>query len=213
MRHLSFVIIIVVSMAAAIACGGGSETSGTQPAVKGGDSSQANEISVNFSADEENSPGAFQLQKTVGFISGMRYNAKSTAKLAYVVFANYPVKLSDYGSIVPPQEAGQIAVIAAFKTESKEVPMAQQMVEYEKMTVPTGTYPPSWMDKDKSVQVSYWVAQKNGVGLSGQGASGSAALTSSTSDHVSGSIDFKSAKGSTIKGTFKVKIRKDFWKN
>ncbi len=205
MKHLSVAFLIVVSMTVIIACGGGSGT--------GGDTPQANDISVTFSGNEENSPGAFQLKETIGYISGMRYNAKSTAKLAYVVFANYPVELSLYGSIVPPKEAGQIAVIVSFKTESKEIPMVQQMEEYNKMTIPTGTYPPSWMGNEKSFQVTYWMAQQNGISISGQGASGTAALTSSTPDQVSGSIDFKSEKGSTIKGTFTAKIKKDFWKN
>lgn len=204
MKHLRIVFFILVSMTVAAACGGGSDSAG--------DSSEANEISVNFSADEENSPGAFQLKETVAYISGMRYNAKSTAKLVYVVFADYPVELSPYGGIMPPKEAGQIAIVVAFKTESKEVPMEQQMEEYNKMEVPTGTYPPSWMGDEKSFQVSYWVTQQNGIGISGEGASGNAVLTSSTPGHVSGSIDFKSEKGSTIKGTFTAKIQKDFWK-
>ncbi len=202
MKHLSLIFIIVVSLVTILACGGGPGKAGP-----GG-----TEITVNFSAEEENSPGAFQLQKTVAYISGMRYNAKSTAKLAYVVFADYPVELSLYGSIVPPKEAGKIAVIVSFKTESKEIPMAQQMEEYAKMAVPTGTYPPSWMGDQKSFQVTYWVAGGNGIAVSGRGASGSAELSTSTPERVSGSIDFKSPKGSTIKGTFDVNITKDFWK-
>ena len=212
MKYLSIVFFIVVAMVTVVACGGGAGTGDTPAASKGDDSSGASEISVNFSADEENSPGVFQLKETVGFISGMRYNAQSTAKLAYVAFANYPVELSPYGAVMPPKEMDQIAIVVAFKTENKEVPMEQQMEEYNKMTVPTGTYPLSWMGNEKSVQVSYQVGQKDGVGISGEGASGNAVLTVSTPERVSGSIDFRSEKGSTIKGTFDVKIEKDFWK-
>lgn len=76
--------------------------------------------------------GAFELKKTLGFISGMRYNAKSTAKHAYVAFANYDAQLGLFAVEVPKEP---------------------------------------------------------------------------------GRIDFTSPNGSTIKGTFNVKIEKDLWMN
>ena len=95
---------------------------------------------------EQFSPGAFELKKTLGFISGMRYNAKSTAKHAYVAFANYDVQLGFFAVDVP-KEPGQIVIVISFKTENREMPLEQQMDAYAKMKVPTGTYPPGWMSR------------------------------------------------------------------
>jgi len=176
-----------------------------------GNGKETNEISVVFSDKELHNPGAFELKKILGFIAGMRYNGKSTAKLVYVVFANYEAQLGSY-SVVPPKEAGQIAILVSFKTENKEIPFNQQMEEYAKMKVPTGSFEPSWMGEGKSFQVSYFVGgQSGGPAMSGTGALGTASLTVSTPEKVSGSINFTSVNGSTIKGIFNVKIIKDLW--
>jgi hypothetical protein len=190
--------------------------SGESQAGKTADSqdqgSNSAELNVVFNAGEMHSPGTFELKKTFAFIAGMRYNAKSTAKLVYVAFANYDAKLGYY-NVDPPKEAGQIMILVSFKTESIEMPMEKQMEEYAKMQVPTGTYKPSWMGDERSFQVVYYMGPNlGGPGLSGSGSSGTAVLTSSTPERVSGSIDFTSEKGSTIKGTFNVKIEKDTWK-
>ena len=176
-------------------------------------SKEVNEINIVFSDQEEYSPGAFTLEKTFAYISGMRYNAASTAKLVYVVFANYEATLGSYG-INMPAEPGQIAVVVSFKTANKEQPIEQQMEDYNNMQVATGTYEPAWMGEGECFQVVYYVGgEEGGLSLSDRGASGSATLTTSTPEKVSGSIDFTSSKGSTIKGTFNVKIEKDLWKN
>lgn len=183
----------------------------TLAACGNGNGKETNEISVIFKDKELHNPGAFELKKSLGFISGMRYNGKSTAKLAYVVFANYEAQLGSY-SVEPPKEAGQIAILVSFKTENKEIPFSQQMEEYAKMKVPIGDFEPSWMGEGKSFQVTYFVGgQSGGPAMSGTGASGTASLTVSTPEKVSGSINFTSVNGSTIKGTFNVKIIKDLW--
>jgi hypothetical protein len=206
MKFLLSIVITAALLIALPACGGGNGKAGQTV------SKATNEISVVFSDKEEYNPGAFELKKALGFIAGMRYNAKSTAKLAYVVFANYEAQLGLYG-VEMPKEAGQIAIVVAFKTENKPIPMQQQMEEYAKMEVPTGTFPPSWMGEGKSFQVSYFVGgESGGPAISGTGASGTATLTSSTPEKLSGSIDFTSVNGSTIKGTFNVKVEKDMWK-
>lgn len=200
MKFQSIISILAVFLLILAACG---KTTGQD----------TNEISVVFSDQEQYRPGAFELQKTLGFISGMRYDAKSTAKHAYVAFANYHVKLGLY-SVELPQEPGQIVIVVSFKTEHKEIPFEQQMTEYAKMQVPTGTYQPGWMAEGRCFQVHYFVSgESGGPSISGQGASGTASLTLSTPEKVSGSINFTSPKGSTIKGTFNVKIEKDLWKN
>jgi hypothetical protein len=213
MKYLLTIVITTALLLALPACGGGNgKEDSAEPAVSQTESKAASEISVVFSDKEQYKPGAFELKKAFGFISGMRYNAKSTAKLAYVVFANYDARLGLY-DIDPPKEAGQIAIVVSFKTENKETTMQQQTEEYAKMKVPTGTFQPCWMGEGKCFQVAYYVGgQSGGLPMSGDGASGTAGLTTSTPEKLSGSIDFTSVNGSTIKGTFNVKVEKDLWK-
>ena len=214
MKYFRIIIITSVLLLILAACGktnGKDESGKTVVDKKAGQ--ETNEISVVFSDQEQYQPGAFELQKTLGFISGMRYDAKSTAKHAYVAFANYNVKLGLF-SVELPQEPGQIVIVVSFKTEHKEVPFEQQMTEYTKMQVPTGAYQPGWMAEGRCFQVHYFVSgESGGPSISGQGASGTATLTLSTPEKVSGSLDFTSLKGSTMKGTFNVKIEKDLWTN
>ena len=213
MKYLLSILITAALLVALPACGNGNgKVDSTGSAVSKTGSKAASEITVVFSDKEQYNPGAFELKKALGFISGMRYNAESTAKLAYVVFANYEARLGLYG-VDMPKEAGQIAIVVAFKTDNKAIPMQQQMEEYAKMEVPTGTFQPTWMGEGKSFQVSYFVGgEDGGPGISGDGASGTATLTTSTPGKLSGSIDFTSVNGSTIKGTFNVKVEKDLWK-
>jgi hypothetical protein len=197
-----FVIALILAMLFS-ACGKAGEESGAI---------ETNDIRVVFSDGEQFSPGSFELKKTLGFISGMRYNARSTAKHVYVAFANYDAELGFFAVDVP-KEPGQIVIVISFKTENRAMPLNQQMDAYAKMKVPTGTYPPGWMIEGRCFQVNYFVGgQEGGPSISGQGASGSATLTTSTSDRVSGRIDFTSPGGSTIRGTFNVRIEKDLWK-
>lgn len=213
MKYLRVIAIIAALLLIITACGdtNGKEDS-TEPAVSQTEGKETNEISVVFSDQEQYNPGTFELKKTLAFISGMRYNAKSTAKLIYVAFANYDeAKIGSY-SVEVPKEPGQIVIVVSFKTENKETAFEQQMDEYAKMKVQTGTYEPSWMGEGKCFQVNYFVAgQIGGPSISGHGAKGTATLTTSTPGKVSGSINFTSPKGSTIKGTFNVKIEKDLW--
>jgi len=208
MKYLRVLAITTALLLIFSACGstnGNERTAGAK---------ETNEINVVFNGQEQYKPGTFELKKTLAFISGMRYNGKSTAKLVYVTFANYEeTKLGLY-SVELPKESGQIVVVVSFKTENKETVFEQQMAEYAKMKVPTGAYEPAWMGSGKCFQVYYFVGgESGGPPISDQGATGTATLTTSTADKVSGSIDFTSPNGSTIKGTFNVKIEKDLWQN
>ncbi|MCP5051370.1 MAG: hypothetical protein GY940_29660, partial [bacterium] len=178
---------------------------------KSDNSPNSAQLTVNFKDGEVNNPGAFELKKTFELITGMHYNGRTTAKLTYIAFANYEAKLGFY-SAEPPKEAGQILILISFKTDSLEVPFKEQNETYAKMRVPTGIYNPTWMGQGKSFQVTYYMGPNpGGPGLSGNGSSGTATLEVSTPERVKGSIDFTSEKGSTIKGTFDVKIEKDIW--
>jgi hypothetical protein len=204
MKKFGVLSVFLIFMLVLTACG---KTEGESGVPK------TNDIQVAFSENEQYNPGSFELKKTLGFISGIRYNAVSTAKHAYVALANYDVQLGLY-SVEPPQGPDQIVVVISFKTENQEVSLENQMESYGQMAVPTGTYSPGWMSEDRSFQVHYFVGGKEGgPSISGSGASGSAALTTSTPQRVIGRIDFTSPKGSTIKGTFNVKIEKDLWKH
>lgn len=212
MKYLRVITITVALLLIFAACGktNGKEDS-TKSAVIKAEGKETNEISAVFNDQELHNPGVFELKKTLAFISGMRYNAKSTAKLVYVAFANYEATLGSY-AIEVPKEPGQIVIVVSFKTENKETAFEQQMAEYAKMKVLTGTYEPAWMGEGKCFQVHYFVGgQSGGPPISDQGAKGTATLTTSTPEKVSGSINFTSPKGSTIKGTFNVKIEKDLW--
>lgn len=216
MKYLRVILITATLLLFFAACGNSNTKSSedtAEPAASPTQSKAVNEISAVFSDQEEYSPGAFELKKTLAFISGMRYNGKSTAKHVYIAFANYDAQLGPYAVDVP-KEPGQIVIVVSFKTENKETPLEQQMDEYAKMTVPTGTYEPGWMASGRCFQVHYFVGgQEGGPSISDQGAAGTGSLTTSTAEKVSGTIDFTSPKGSTIKGTFEVKIEKDLWKN
>lgn len=215
MKYLLTIVITAALLIAVPACGNGGngKEDAKELAVSKTASKAASEISVVFSDKEEYKPGAFELKKVFAYISGMRYNAEATAKLAYVVFANYDAQLGLYG-VDMPKETGQIAIVVSFKTDNKVIPMAQQMEEYAKMQVPTGTFQPAWMGDGKCFQVTYFVGgESGGPAISGDGASGTATLTTSTPEKLIGSIDFTSVNGSTIKGTFNVKVEKDLWKN
>ncbi|MCP5047228.1 MAG: hypothetical protein GY940_08655 [bacterium] len=230
MKYIINIALTMILLLTLTACGNGDGNEGTgnggndspaagtenQKKTDTGDDNDSgsgtNELTVNFVKDELHSPGAFELKKTFGFIAGMRYNGESTAKLSYVAFANYEAKLSYYHA-EPPTEEGQLLIVLSFKTENKVTDFKQQMEEYVKMKVPTGTYQPVFMGKAKGFQFTYYVPNKGGPALSGDdGASGTATLTTSTANRLSGSIDFTSAKGSTFKGTFNVKVEKDLWK-
>lgn len=214
MKYLRVIAITAVLLLILSACGKTESKEGsTESAASQTGGKETNEISVVFNDQEQYNPGAFELKKTLAYISGMRYNAKSTAKLVYVAFANYDAKLGPY-YVEVPTEPGQIVIVLSFKTENKETAFEQQMEEYAKMKVPVGTYEPSWMGEGKCFQVHYFVGgESDGPPLSGQGAVGTATLTTSTPERVSGSIDFTSPNGSTIKGTFNVKIEKDLWQS
>lgn len=214
MKYSGFFIITAILLLIFASCGKtGNNGNSTQPAASQTGTKETNELNVVFNNQEDYSPGTFELKKTIAFISGMRYNAVSTAKHVYVAFANYDgVKLGPY-AVETPKEPGQIVIVVSFKTVNKEVPFEQQMEEYAKMRVLPGTYEPAWMGEGQCFQVHYFVTgQSSGPSISGEGASGTATLTTSTPERVSGSINFTSPKGSTIKGTFNVKIEKDLWK-
>ncbi|MHC5009972.1 MAG: hypothetical protein ACYTG6_03360 [Planctomycetota bacterium] len=230
-----FTLLLSATLCLASACGGdegngGEEPTGGTPYAAGGPSGttepegggtgpepsdpgcdETTALQVSFGADEKFPVASFEVTHTTGFIAGMRYNAKATAKLAYAIFANYEPRL-DRNNLVVPTEEGQVALVVTFKTETVEMPFEEQMERYKEMAVPTGTFAPTWMGKDVGYQVVYYVGgQAGGQALSGQGASGEATLTVSTPDRVCGSIDFTSKNGTTVQGTFHVEIVGDKW--
>jgi hypothetical protein len=213
MKYFRVMAVLISMLLVFAACGGGDKPAdSTQEAAVPAKANGKNELAVVFSDQEQFKPGNFELKKTMAYISGMRYNAKSTAKHVYVAFANYDAKLGMYGVDVP-KEVGQIVIVFSFKTANKEIPFEQQMAEYAKMAVPTGTYEPAWMGEGQTFQVHYHVGgQSGGPGISGDGAQGTATLTTSSAERVAGTIDFTSPNGSTFKGSFDVKIEKDMWK-
>ena len=122
-------------------------------------SKETNEIIVVFSDQEEYSPGVFQLEKTLAFVSGMRYNAESTAKLVYVVFANYEVNMGLY-YIEPPVEPGQIAILLSFKTKNLEIPLEQQ-IDAKKLN--SASHYAHNLSMSRRERLAGWIYQKVGV--------------------------------------------------
>jgi len=154
----------------------------------------------------------FAVKKSLGYISGMRYNDKALAKLGYVVFGNYEAKLGPYG-VDLPQDPKHVALVVSFKSKSEEVAFEKQEELYKTMKVPTGEYAKAgWMDPEPIFQVGYFVGGSNsGPTLSMQESKGRATITVATPEWICGSIDFTSPKGSRVKGTFAVKVEKDMW--
>lgn len=204
--------------------GKGGDKSGDKGGDKGGDKAkkgdgmpdppkcdEKNEIAVTWGEDSDPKPPAFEHKFTTGYLSGMRYNGKSDAKIAYVVASNVETKFTMYG-LDMPKEPNEVHVILAFKTESHEHELAGQKEWYTNAEVGAGEYPPGSMDPKQSVQVSYFVGGANGGPIiSGGDSTGSATITKATGGGVCGTIDFTSAKGTTVKGTFNAPLQKDLW--
>jgi hypothetical protein len=169
------------------------------------------DLQVSLSDKEGNGiTGApFEVKAVVGYLGGMVYSGKSLAKLAVVVIANHPnPNVGSYGS-VPSPSAGDYDVVLKFSTDTVPVASpAEQKPAWTKLTLQPGSYPPANMGEKQSLGVSVWVGGAgSGPGLSG-GASGTATVTQVSPGVICGSIDFTSAKGSTVKGTFNVKLEK-----
>ena len=90
MKSLWALLIVIALLVSFAACGGtnGKEGSSDNAVSKSG-GKETNELSVVFNDREQFKPGAFELKKTVAYISGMYYNGKAVAKHVYVAFANY----------------------------------------------------------------------------------------------------------------------------
>jgi hypothetical protein len=220
---LSLALCAVLSLGLVASCGkkksdakGEGDKSGAQNnAGKAGGSPCSEKTELVFTPAEGDGlklDAPFTVKKTLGYISGMSYSGKSLAKLGYVVFANFEAKIGMYG-LDMPKDPKEVALVVSFKNKSEDVEMEKQQELYKSMKVPAGEYAkPGWMDVEQIFQVSYFVGGSNsGPTLSMSEAKGKATLTVSTPEWICGSIDFTSPKGSTVKGTFAVKVEKDMW--
>ncbi|MFH2010145.1 MAG: hypothetical protein ABI333_26340 [bacterium] len=154
---------------------------------------------------------SFKATKTVAWISGRRYDAKATAKHAYIAFANYDVKLGPT-MIELPKKPGEVAVVVSIKTANQEVPLAGQRAVYGKLAVPTGAFPFGVMDPKQSYSVSVYLGgSSGGKVVSGQRPRGKAIVTHSSPKHLCGSLGFRSGSGTFLKGEFNLPITRDLW--
>ena len=220
---LYLVLCFALSLGLAASCGkkksdakGDGDKSGAKNnAAKAGGSPCSEKTELVFTPAEGDGlklEAPFALKKSLGYLSGMRYNDKATAKLGYVVFANYEATLGPYG-VDLPKDPKEVALVVSFKSKSEDTAFEKQEEAYKAMKVPTGEYAKAgWMDPEQIFQVGYFVGGSNsGPTLSMPEAKGKATLSVSSPEWICGSIDFTSPKGSTVKGTFAVKVEKDMW--
>lgn len=218
---LSLALCAALTLGLATSCGkkksdaDGDKTGAKNNAAKAGGSPCSEKSELVFTPAEGDGlklDAPFTVKKTLGYISGMSYSGKSLAKLGYVVFANFEAKIGMYG-VDLPQDPKEVALVVSFKNKSEDVEMEKQQELYKSMKVPTGEYAkPGWMDVEQVFQVGYLMGGSNSIPtLSMPESKGKATLTVSTNEWICGSIDFTSPKGSTVKGTFAVKVEKDMW--
>ena len=127
MNYHRILIITLALMLIFAACGKSNDSEDPgKPDVKQTKSQETNQINVVFNDQEQYSPGDFALKKTLAFISGMRYNAKSTAKHVYVAFANYDATLGLFAVDVP-KEPGQIVIVISFLMSNKRTVSSRRL--------------------------------------------------------------------------------------
>jgi hypothetical protein len=156
-------------------------------------------------------PGAFRSTHQLAYLMGMRMNDRTTSKHGHVILANYAVKLGDYG-MVPPEAAGQVALQLAFKTDDQVVAHEQSLAAYQKLALRAGTFPPAWMSDKQSVAVSLFLGGSPGGKVLTMGRpTGTATLTHASAAGLCGAVDVTTRAGSTVKGSFAVRLERDLW--
>ncbi len=210
----TFLLILCATLSLGLIASCGKKKASEEGGGKSGGSTCKETTKIEFTVAEEDGhkmESPFEVKKSFAYISGMRYNNQSVAKLGYVVFANYDAELSMYG-VLPPKEAGQVALVISFKTKHEDVDFEKQMDVYKGLTIPTGDFKPGWMDPEQIVQVTFFVGGTgSGPTLSMPESTGKASLSVSTPEWLCGEIDFTSPKGSKVKGSFALKVEKDLW--
>lgn len=175
------------------------------------DCTEGNDVEVVFSDKEQHKIEGFEVTHRSAYYSGMYYNGKTLARIAYVVFANYEHDISRWG-LTPSKGEGEVAVVVSFKTPSIPSTLQEQKAKYASLAVEAGEYTPGWMDAEQIFQVTYYPGGgKGGPAISSDG-TGTATVTQATDDHICGTIEFVSPKGTTVRGEFSVPIEGDLWK-
>ncbi len=186
------------------------------PDTSGGPSGPCGEptrLEFTPAADDELAfAGPFEVTSSLAYHSGLRIRGTHTARAGHLVFANYRLELGPY-KFFSPKDPTQWAILLSFKTESREVRNEHSFAEYRKMPLEPGVYDRmGYQDAQRSFQVAWYSGgKKKPVILTGNKAGGKAELTVANDQWLCGSVDFTSEKGSRLKGTFAVKVEKDYW--
>ncbi|MFT7581466.1 MAG: hypothetical protein ACI9MR_003142 [Myxococcota bacterium] len=192
-------------------CGKGGSDAGPAPSK----CSEKNALTVTWSSGnkELHEPGAFTLKDTKAFLGGSVNNGKTMSKAATLILSSNTAEIGKYG-VEMPKEPGQINLVFQFHSPSVPSDLKTQKADYAKLSLAKGGYVPSVMRDSKSpkFELTYYLSGKNsGSSVSAHtGAKGSAKL-SSVDGHLCGTVDFTTAKGSTIKGSFNTPIISDLW--
>lgn len=175
------------------------------------DCAEGNDLEVVFSAKEQHKIEGFEVTHRSAYYSGMYYNGKTLARLAYVVFANYEHEIGRWG-LTPSKNEGEVAVVVSFKTPSIPSTLQEQKTRYASLALKAGEYAPGWMAAEEIFQVTYYPGGgKGGPAISSDG-TGTATVTQVTDHHICGTIEFVSPNGTTLRGEFSVPIEADLWK-
>lgn len=173
--------------------------------------SETNAVEITFSDKERGvTAGKLAAKTSRAFVTGM-WRSKTVAKYATLAVSNASmIDVGRKGAVRSPTKAGEMTAVIAFKTDDAAAEFDKRKEVYSTVEVPGGAYEPGWGKKTKSVQVNVFVGGAKGGPAVSDGATGTATLTSSKG-YLCGSLDLTSAAGSTLKGTFNVKLEGDLW--
>jgi hypothetical protein len=204
--------------AAGIACGkkkGGEKSgkSGTAASDPTARCKEKNQIQIQVKEGERvKLDKPFELKKSLAFLTGQWINGKAVARRVSVAMANYEDLAMGRYMTTYPDKPGQVLIVLSMQGKAKEVPFEKQKEEYKKRPLPTGefTAAPNWMDKH--LHIAVFRGEKKGIGNSfvGRG-KGKAVITHISRKAVCGTVDYESAKGSTVKASFALPIQGDLW--
>jgi hypothetical protein len=186
-----------------------------KPAAPATTCPEKHELAISFSGKEHPPAppaGPFDAKHAVGFVSGMSWSGGTVTKIAYVVLANYPVKVETYTFDVP-RTPEKIAVQLTFSSKAEPATLEQQKAVYAALALAPGAYPFASSSEAANLGVSIWVGDPEPTGKGLIDGTGGATITTFAPDRVCGTIDVTSPPGITIKGTFNVALEKDLWAN
>ena len=126
-----------------------------------------------------------------------------------IAFANFPIKF-DRHNLARPKQPGEVSVVLAFKSASRESSFEEQRSVYKEMALENGKYKPGTVSDRALFRVTVYAAGSSAL-LTQKGATGSATLSVFGGGRVCGSFAVESRSGSTAEGSFSLEVERDLW--